>query len=115
MNPAARCRQEKEKYPDRYCPRCLWRTGGGHCPRHGGKPLAVAVPESAPTSTREAKRLVWRRLREHRLYLRLTARRVDYLDNRRERYVVTVHGAAPDSLAIEVPGVLVLFTERRAA
>jgi hypothetical protein len=28
--------QNKAKYPDKYCPapRCLWRTGGGYCPRH---------------------------------------------------------------------------------
>jgi hypothetical protein len=27
---------DKEEHPDRYCPvpGCLWRTGGGYCPRH---------------------------------------------------------------------------------
>jgi hypothetical protein len=33
---AAKVRQAKEAHPELYCPnaRCLWRTGGGHCPRH---------------------------------------------------------------------------------
>jgi hypothetical protein len=26
----------KEEHPELYCPgrKCLWRTGGGYCPRH---------------------------------------------------------------------------------
>lgn len=33
---AARVARNKERHPERYCPasRCLWRTGGGYCPRH---------------------------------------------------------------------------------
>lgn len=36
---AMRSRQTKEEHPERYCParNCLWRTGGGWCPRHGGE------------------------------------------------------------------------------
>lgn len=34
MNPAASARRSKEKHPELYCPLCLWRTGGGYCPRH---------------------------------------------------------------------------------
>jgi hypothetical protein len=34
MNTAAKIAQHKEKNPNLYCPRCLWRTGGGFCPRH---------------------------------------------------------------------------------
>lgn len=36
MNPAAWAAQNKVKHPELYCPakRCLWRTGGGYCPRH---------------------------------------------------------------------------------
>lgn len=35
-------RLNKERRPDQYCPspKCLWRTGGGFCPKHaqnGGK------------------------------------------------------------------------------
>ncbi len=35
---AARVAKQKADRPDLYCPanRCLWRTGGGRCPRHGG-------------------------------------------------------------------------------
>ena len=33
---AATVARSKEQHPERYCPerRCLWRTGGGYCPRH---------------------------------------------------------------------------------
>jgi len=36
MCTAAKVAQHKEKRPELYCPapRCLWRTGGGYCPRH---------------------------------------------------------------------------------
>jgi hypothetical protein len=37
-NPAASSRQRKQSKPELYCPdkRCLWMTGGGYCPNHGG-------------------------------------------------------------------------------
>ncbi len=33
---AASVAENKERNPGKYCPakRCLWRTGGGYCPRH---------------------------------------------------------------------------------
>ena len=33
---AANVARNKQKHPENYCPgyRCLWRTGGGYCPRH---------------------------------------------------------------------------------
>lgn len=33
---AKKVRENKEKHPELYCPnpKCLWRTGGGPCPRH---------------------------------------------------------------------------------
>ncbi len=36
MNIQAKVALDKERHPERYCParRCLWRTGGGYCPRH---------------------------------------------------------------------------------
>ena len=36
---AAKVRVAKSLPPHEYCPsaRCLWRTGGGWCPRHGGQ------------------------------------------------------------------------------
>jgi hypothetical protein len=48
MNTAAKVAQNKEKHPEHYCPthRCLWRTGGGHCPRHtqnGPKPKTTVT------------------------------------------------------------------------
>jgi hypothetical protein len=35
---AAKVSENKRKHPERYCPhpKCLWPTGGGYCPRHGG-------------------------------------------------------------------------------
>jgi hypothetical protein len=27
-------RLHKERHPEMYCPACLWKTGGGYCPRH---------------------------------------------------------------------------------
>ncbi len=44
MNTAAMVRKRKEAHPELYCTdrRCLWRTGGGSCPRH--KPIADAAP-----------------------------------------------------------------------
>jgi len=35
---AAKVRARKEKHPELYCSKCLWMTGGGNCPRHGGPP-----------------------------------------------------------------------------
>jgi len=37
MNTQAKVAIEKREHPERFCPtaRCLWRTGGGYCPRHG--------------------------------------------------------------------------------
>lgn len=33
---AAKVAADKERDPSKFCPtpRCLWRTGGGYCPRH---------------------------------------------------------------------------------
>lgn len=35
---AASVAQRKASKPELYCPKCLWMTGGGACPRHGGPP-----------------------------------------------------------------------------
>lgn len=40
---AAKVREHKEKHPELYCPKCLWRTGGGPCPRHGGNTMTIAL------------------------------------------------------------------------
>jgi hypothetical protein len=50
MNTQVKVAMEKEKHPERFCPKpgCLWKTGkldhatqtfslGGYCPRHGGR------------------------------------------------------------------------------
>jgi len=68
---AAKVAEAKRKHPDQFCPRarCLWRTGGGPCPRHGGEkaPPCVAAmgclcaghargnPADAPCDTREVR------------------------------------------------------------
>ena len=33
---ASKVAENKRQHPEYYCPvpRCLWRTGGGRCPRH---------------------------------------------------------------------------------
>jgi hypothetical protein len=33
---AAKVAKHKEAHPELYCPfrKCLWKTGGGYCPRH---------------------------------------------------------------------------------
>jgi hypothetical protein len=40
---AAKVAQDKEKHPEKFCPtpRCLYRTGGGYCPRHGQPVIRV--------------------------------------------------------------------------
>jgi hypothetical protein len=44
---AAEVRKQKEKFPEKYCPRtrCLWMTGGGYCPRHN--------PTNTPSAIRQ--------------------------------------------------------------
>lgn len=47
MNTAAKVAREKAAHPERFCPhaRCLWRTGGGFCPRHRqAAPLKAEQP-----------------------------------------------------------------------
>jgi hypothetical protein len=43
---AKAAREQKERHPELYCPvdRCLWRTGGGRCPKHPA-PVAVELAE----------------------------------------------------------------------
>lgn len=38
MNVQAAVGMDKARKPNLFCgyPKCLWRTGGGDCPRHGG-------------------------------------------------------------------------------
>jgi hypothetical protein len=46
---AASVAREKEAHPERFCPvkRCLWRTGGGFCPRHKPAPVTPALVSDA--------------------------------------------------------------------
>lgn len=39
-NTAQKVREHKEKHPELYCSKCLWKTGGGNCPRHKTHGLA---------------------------------------------------------------------------
>ena len=47
VNVAASVAQNKERNPGKYCPakRCLWRTGGGYCPRHAQQPVLATDAE----------------------------------------------------------------------
>jgi hypothetical protein len=46
MRVAASVAAAKERRPDQYCPkpRCLWRTGGGYCPRHAPTCITCSGP-----------------------------------------------------------------------
>ncbi len=46
---AASVAENKERNPGKYCPvnRCLWRTGGGYCPRHAGVEVFTGRPIDA--------------------------------------------------------------------
>ena len=48
MNIAAKVAKAKAERPEQFCPHksCLWRTGGGHCPRH--KPIDDDLPWGPP-------------------------------------------------------------------
>lgn len=48
---AKSAREAKERRPENYCPspKCLWRTGGGYCPRHS------APAELEPLENRETR------------------------------------------------------------
>lgn len=48
----AGCGARKEKHPEIYCPRCLWMTGGGACPRHGGPAWTKEREEAARAKSR---------------------------------------------------------------
>jgi hypothetical protein len=42
-------RLHREKHPELYCSKCLWRTGGGDCPRHRSKGVRlIATIETHP-------------------------------------------------------------------
>ena len=49
MSTASKVAAGKAARPDLYCPmaHCLWRTGGGHCPRHGGTAVVLSADERA--------------------------------------------------------------------
>lgn len=50
---AAAVAEQKRRHPEKFCPvdQCLWRTGGGRCPRH---PASLAV-ELAEMEARDPK------------------------------------------------------------
>jgi hypothetical protein len=43
-NIQAKVAMDKENHPGDFCPtrRCLWRTGGGSCPRHAAENERIA-------------------------------------------------------------------------
>jgi hypothetical protein len=52
---AARVAARKEQRPELYCPEraCLWLTGGGRCPRHGGPAWTKARQAEAIAKSRQ--------------------------------------------------------------
>lgn len=55
MNTAAQVAQTKENHPERFCPkpRCLWRTGGGYCPRHIAPAVVAPILRSLSEAAEE--------------------------------------------------------------
>lgn len=49
---AAKVAERKRKRPDLYCSKCLWMTGGGDCPRHGGEPWTKEREAAAKAKSR---------------------------------------------------------------
>lgn len=52
---AASVSERKRARPELYCAECLWMTGGGNCPRHGGGPWTRARQIAAEKRSREPK------------------------------------------------------------
>ena len=53
---AAKVAANKQKHPERFCPvpRCLWRTGGGRCPRHSeSDALENAIVEAVELASQQ--------------------------------------------------------------
>jgi hypothetical protein len=50
VNVAAKCRIEKDAFPERYCPKCLWRVatraGRKPCPKHMQAEIEASLVES---------------------------------------------------------------------
>jgi hypothetical protein len=54
VSTAAKVTERKRRRPDLYCPRCLWMTGGGACPRHGGPAWTEARAAEARRRSQDA-------------------------------------------------------------
>lgn len=54
MSTAAKVAQHKAAHPELYCPKCLWRTGGGYCPRHKTNETPAQVAEAVAGMARHA-------------------------------------------------------------
>ena len=50
---AQKVAERKKERPDLYCRDCLWMTGGGQCPRHGGSPWTPEREEAAREKSRK--------------------------------------------------------------
>ena len=57
---AASVARAKEAHPEQFCPhpKCLWRTGGGRCPRHPGPAASLPDPHAACGPCADARNLV---------------------------------------------------------
>lgn len=54
VNVAAREAARKREKPHLYCRDCLWMTGGGQCPRHGGPRWSAARQAEANRISRSS-------------------------------------------------------------
>lgn len=122
MSTAARVRARKHEHPEDYCPspRCLWRTGGGWCPRHA--PLAPPAPVILPVephikSSQAAKRAIAGVLKDFGIVAKLHARRADWLSSD-TRPLVLVREPLPlvveEAVRYALPDVRVVFSHARS-
>lgn len=58
-SPAALVAERKRAHPELFCPRCLWQTGGGYCPRH--KPRGIPLSDHDEQEADRTERERWAR------------------------------------------------------
>ena len=121
MNTAARVRARKDEHPEDYCPspRCLWRTGGGWCPRHAPNvALAPVAPCEEPRirTPQAAKRAIAGVLNGFGIVAKLHARRADWLSSDTRPLVFVREPLPPvveEAVRRTLPDVRITFTSAK--
>jgi hypothetical protein len=54
---SADVKTRKQERPELYCPKCLWMTGGGSCPNHGGPKRTSQLDAAAKTKSQNTSSL----------------------------------------------------------